>query len=238
MTLDDQPPLFLNPEVLGITLLSFQVSCTAVFLAAIISIPIGTLLGLKDFRGKQLIITLTNTLMGLPPVVVGLLLYLLLSRSGPLGPLSLLYTPTAMILAQFIMATPVIVGLTYSTISAVSQRIVEQTISLGATRRQLLLIMLKESKMGILTSIIAAFGGAISEVGAIMIVGGNIRYFTRTLTTAIVLYTSMGEFDIAITLGIILLTTSFIINLFLTYMQSKYKPEKGRKFNRGIRFGD
>jgi len=222
---------------LGITLLSFQVSCTAVLLASIAAIPVGAVLGLKDFRGKQIILTLVNTLMGLPPVVVGLILYLLLSNMGPLGPLSLLYTPTAMILAQFIMAVPVIVGLTYSTIASVSERIVEQTLSLGATRWQLILVVLREAKMGILTSVIAAFGGAISEVGAIMIVGGNIRYFTRTLTTAIVLYTSMGEFEMAVTLGIILLGTSFTINLFLTYMQSKFRPEVGKR-GKALRFGD
>lgn len=230
-------PFFLDSEILGITLLSFQVSCTAVLLASIAAIPVGTVLGLKDFRGKQIILTLVNTLMGLPPVVVGLILYLLLSNMGPLGPLSLLYTPTAMILAQFIMAVPVIVGLTYSTIASVSERIVEQTLSLGATRWQLILVVLREAKMGILTSVIAAFGGAISEVGAIMIVGGNIRYFTRTLTTAIVLYTSMGEFEMAVTLGIILLGTSFTINLFLTYMQSKFRPEVGKR-GKALRFGD
>jgi len=230
-------PFFLDSEILGITLLSFQVSCTAVLLASIAAIPVGAVLGLKDFRGKQIILTLVNTLMGLPPVVVGLILYLLLSNMGPLGPLSLLYTPTAMILAQFIMAVPVIVGLTYSTIASVSERIVEQTLSLGATRWQLILVVLREAKMGILTSVIAAFGGAISEVGAIMIVGGNIRYFTRTLTTAIVLYTSMGEFEMAVTLGIILLGTSFTINLFLTYMQSKFRPEVGKR-GKALRFGD
>lgn len=228
---------FLNSEILEITLLSFQVSCTAIFFALLISLPIGTFLGFKEFRGKQLIITLNNTFMGLPPVVVGLILYLLLSNVGPLGPLSLLYTPTAMILAQFIMAVPIIVGLTYSAISDVSEKIVEQTLSLGATKRQLILIMFKEARMGILTSIIAAFGRAVSEVGAIMIVGGNIRYLTRTLTTAIVLYTSMGEFETAMVLGTILLITSFTINLFLTYLQTKYRPEKSKRF-RIMRFGD
>lgn len=229
--------IFLDSEILGITLLSFQVSCTAVLLASIFALPIGTVLGLKDFRGKQVILTLVNTLMGLPPVVVGLILYLLLSNMGPLGPLSLLYTPTAMILAQFVLAVPIIIGLTYSAIADVSEKIVEQTLSLGATKRQLILIMFKEARMGILTSIIAAFGRAVSEVGAIMIVGGNIRYFTRTLTTAIVLYTSMGEFETAIVLGTILLITSFTINLFLTYLQTRYRPDKGKRF-KVMRFGD
>ena len=225
---------FLNKEIVSITLLSFQVSLSAVFLGAIVGIPLGTLLGLKDFKGKQLVITLTNTLMGLPPVVIGLILYLLLSRSGFLGPLQLLYTPGAMILAQFIMAIPIITGLSYSAITVVPQRLIDHAVSLGTSKRQLIWIIIKESKVGILAAIVAAFGGAISEVGAIMLVGGNIRYLTRALTTAIVLYTSTGEFDIAISLGIILLSTSFVVNLFLTHLQSRYKPyaKKGFKIPR------
>jgi tungstate transport system permease protein len=219
---------FLNNEIVSITALSFQVSLSAVFLGAIIGIPLGTLLGLKDFRGKQLVITLTNTFMGLPPVVIGLVLYLLLSRSGFLGPLQLLYTPGAMIFAQFIMAIPIIAGLSYSAIAAVPQRLIDYAVSLGASRRQLTWIIIREAKVGILAALVAAFGGAISEVGAIMLVGGNIRYLTRTLTTAIVLYTSTGEFDIAISLGIILLSTSFVVNLFLTHLQSRYKPDARR----------
>ncbi len=221
---------FLNNEIASITALSFQVSLSAVFLGAIIGIPLGTLLGLKDFRGKQLVITLTNTFMGLPPVVIGLVLYLLLSRSGFLGPLQLLYTPGAMIFAQFIMAIPIIAGLSYSAIAAVPQRLIDYAVSLGASRRQLTWIIIREAKVGILAALVAAFGGAISEVGAIMLVGGNIRYLTRTLTTAIVLYTSTGEFDIAISLGIILLSTSFVVNLFLTHLQSRYKPDARKGF--------
>jgi len=221
---------FLNNEIVSITVLSFQVSLSAVFLGAIVGIPMGTLLGLKDFKGKQLVITLTNTLMGLPPVVIGLILYLLLSRSGFLGPLQLLYTPWAMILAQFIMAIPIITGLSYSAIAVVPQRLIDHAVSLGASRRQLAWIIIREAKVGILAALVAAFGGAISEVGAIMLVGGNIRYLTRALTTAIVLYTSTGEFDIAISLGIILLSTSFVVNLFLTHLQSRYKPDARKGF--------
>jgi len=221
---------FLNNEIVSITVLSFQVSLSAVFLGAIVGIPMGTLLGLKDFRGKQLVITLTNTFMGLPPVVIGLILYLLLSRSGFLGPLQLLYTPWAMILAQFIMAIPIITGLSYSAIAVVPQRLIDHAVSLGASRRQLTWIIIREAKVGILAALVAAFGGAISEVGAIMLVGGNIRYLTRALTTAIVLYTSTGEFDIAISLGIILLSTSFVVNLFLTHLQSRYKPDARKGF--------
>lgn len=231
------PTIIFNDEVIHITLLSFQISCTAVALATIISLPLGITLGLKDFRGKQLVLSLVNTLMGLPPVVVGLILYLLLSTSGPFGPLSLLYTPSAMILAQLIMAVPIVIGLSYSAVSAIPEKVIEQTYSLGATKYQLFLVILKEARVGILASIVAAFGGAISEVGAIMIVGGNIRYFTRTLTTAILLYTSMGEFDIALTLGIILLITAFLINIFLTFLQSKQNLTFRKKFRR-LKFGD
>ena len=175
--------------------------------------------------------------MGLPPVVTGLVLYILLSRAGFLGPLELLYTPTAMIIAQFILALPITMGLSYSAITSIPQKLVEHTISLGAKRSQLFWIVVKEGRVGILASVVAAFGGAISEVGAIMLVGGNIRYFTRALTTAIVLYTSMGEFEMAISLGIILLATAFVVNLFLTYLQTKYKPDNRKGFKL-LKFGD
>lgn len=231
------PFLIFNEEVAHITLLSFQISCTAVALATLISLPLGIILGLKEFKGKQLILSTVNTFMGLPPVVVGLILYLLLSTSGPFGPLNLLYTPSAMILAQLIMAIPIIIGLSYSAISAVPAKVIEQTHSLGATRYQLFLILFKEARVGIFASIVAAFGGAISEVGAIMIVGGNIRYFTRTLTTAILLYTGMGEFNIALTLGTILLITAFMINIVLTLLQSKQNISFRKKF-RSLKFGD
>jgi tungstate transport system permease protein len=221
-------------EVVNITALTFRISGLAVTLAALLAIPMGSLLGLVDFKGKRALVTLINTLMGLPPVVVGLMLYLLLSRSGALGPLDLLYTPMAMMIAQFIMAIPIIMGLSYSAISAVPQRLVERTTSLGATRRQLITVIVREARVGILASIVAAFGGAISEVGAIMLVGGNIRYFTRALTTAIVLYTNMGEFGMAIILGLILLATSFVINLFLTYLQTKDLGTRGPKLLKGV----
>jgi tungstate transport system permease protein len=225
------PPL---GEVVNITALTFRVSGLAITLAALLAIPMGSLLGLVDFKGKKALVTLINTLMGLPPVVVGLMLYLLLSRSGVLGPLDLLYTPTAMIIAQFIMAIPIIMGLSYSAISAVPQRLVERTTSLGATRSQLITVIVREARVGILASIVAAFGGAISEVGAIMLVGGNIRYFTRALTTAIMLYTNMGEFGMAIILGLILLATSFMVNLFLTYLQTKDLGTRGPKLPKGV----
>ncbi|MBS7625826.1 ABC transporter permease [Candidatus Bathyarchaeota archaeon] len=214
-------------EILNITLLSLKVSGTAVLIGAIIGIPIGTALGFGWFKGKMMltrIIDLTlksivNTFMGLPPVVVGLVVYLLLTTSGPLGPLGLLYTPTAMIITQLIMAVPIVTGVTMSAIGSVEKTVRERALSLGATDRQAAWTVLREARTGILTAVIVAFGAAISEVGGIMIAGGNIRWVTRTLTTAIVVETNLGNFDLAITLGIILLSIAFIINLALTIIQ-------------------
>lgn len=219
----------LNPEVLSITLLSLRVSGTAVLLGSIVGVPLGAFLGLRGFRGKRPLLSLinvlsrniVNTFMGLPPVVVGLTVYLLLSASGPLGPLQLLYTPTAMILAQLIMVIPIITGVTMSAVGSVDKAIRERALSLGATEWQTALIVLTEARMGLLTAIVAAFGAAISEVGGIMIVGGNIRWSTRVLTTAIVYETELGEFGVAIALGIILLSLAFVVNLALTYLQLK-----------------
>lgn len=213
--------LSLDPEVLNITLLSLRVSGTAVILGSIVGLPSGALLGLYDFKGKQLVVNFVNTMMGLPPVVVGLFVFLLLSRSGPLGLLDLLYTPLAMIIAQFILATPIITGITMAAVSSIDRTVRETAISLGATEGQLIWTVLKETRMSMLSGIIVAFGRVISEVGAIMIVGGNIRWYTRALTTAIVLETRRGEFALAIALGLILILLAFIINMMLTYLQRK-----------------
>ena len=209
----------LDPEVYGIMFLTLAVSGTAVIIAASLGIPMGTTVALNEFLGKRTLIGLVNTLMGLPPVVVGLLVYLLLSASGPLGPLQLLYTPTAMIVAQVIIAVPIVVGVTISSVASVERAISDKALSLGAARRQLAITILKEARLGLATAVILAFGAAISEVGAVMIVGGNIRWFTRVLTSAIVYETELGEFGIAIALGIILLLIAFVINLILTRMQ-------------------
>jgi tungstate transport system permease protein len=200
-------------------LLTLRVSGIAVVVGAVLGIPAGAAVALNDFSGKRFLISIINTLMGLPPVVVGLLVYLLLSTSGPLGPLQLLYTPTAMILAQTIMALPIVSGITISSITAVNRSIRDKALSLGATQSQLIITILKEGRLGLLTALIVSFGAAISEVGAVMIVGGNIRWSTRVLTTAIVLETEMGEFGVAMAIGIILLLLSFIINAVLTHMQ-------------------
>lgn len=214
-------------EVLNITVLSLQVSLSAVLIGSIIGIPVGAYLGLKRFHRKRMLVSLVevtlktsvNTLMGLPPVVAGLIVYLVFNRFGPLGTLSILYTPAAMIIVQLILVTPIIVGVTMSTVANVEEAIRERALSLGATERQAAWTVIRESRGGILTAIIVAFGAAISEVGGIMIAGGNIRWFTRTLTTAIVTETELGNFESALTLGIILLGISFMINLALTIIQ-------------------
>jgi len=216
-------------EILSITLLSLRVSGTAVLIGALIGIPIGAILGLKRFKGKPALMRLidillksvVNTFMGLPPVVVGLIVYLLLSASGPLGWLGLLYTPTAMVITQLIMVVPIIIGVTMSAVASVGETVRERALSLGATEAQAARLVLREARTGVLTSIIVAFGAAISEVGGIMITGGNIRWWTRTLTTAIVVETELGNFTMAITLGAILLSLAFIINLVLTILQLK-----------------
>jgi len=213
--------LRLDPEVFGIMFLSLRVSGTAVFLAALLAIPLGAFIALREFKGNHLIINIIYTLMGLPPVVAGLFVYLLLSSSGPLAPLSLLFTPTAMIFAQFIMAVPIVMGITISAVKAVPKDVVDTAISLGANRRQLVLVILSETRIGLIAAIITSFGAAISEVGAIMLVGGNIRFFTRVLTGSVVLYTRMGEYGMAIALGVILLILAFIINSVLTYIQMR-----------------
>jgi len=217
----------LDPEVLNITFLSLKVSGTAVLIGAFIGVPAGMFLGLRFSRKQRLmrfvniltLITIINTFMGLPPVVVGLVVYLLLTGSGPLGPLGLLYNPAAMIITQLIMVVPIITGVTMSAVGSVEKAIKEKALSLGATERQAAWTVLSEARMGMLTAVIVAFGAAISEVGGIMITGGNIRWHTRTLTTAIVQEVNLGDFNKAITLGAILLSMAFAINLMLTVMQ-------------------
>lgn len=211
----------LNPEVTEITLLSLRVSITAVILGALIAIPIAAFISFNKFFGKKIIINLIHTFMGLPPVVVGLFVYIILSRKGFLGGLDLLYTPVAMIIAQLIMVIPIITGVSLSAINGISKVVKETAISLGATKFQAALQLIKEARYGILTSLVTGFGAAISEVGAIILVGGNIRFHTRALTTAIVLETGRGNFELAMALGLILIGMSFIINFIITHLQQK-----------------
>jgi tungstate transport system permease protein len=213
--------LHLNAELLGIILLSLRVSGTALFAATLIGLPLSALLGFRKFPMRGLLISILQTFMGLPPVVVGLFAYLLLSRSGPLGFMSLLYTPTAMIIAQTILAFPIVSSLSHSAIVSVDPIIRQASMTLGATPFQVSLTIIREARYGIMSGIIAAFGRVMAEVGAILIVGGNIAGFTRVMTTTIALETDKGNFELALALGIILLSISLVINSALHLIQKK-----------------
>jgi tungstate transport system permease protein len=201
----------LEPTLVEIVLLSLKVSITAVVLATLISIPLGTLLGAYRFRGRDFITGIITTLMGLPPVVVGLALYLLLSRTGPLGNLELLFTSSAMILAQCILIMPIISSLTQQTIEDLFSQHELQFKALGAPTLLTLLPLLRDARTSLYTAILAGFGRASAEVGAVLIVGGNINHLTRVMTTTIALETSKGNLELAMALGIILLIISFTI---------------------------
>ncbi len=210
-----------NAELFGIARLSLTVSLLATAAAVLAGVPLGSWIAVKKFPLKKLLIALVNTGMGLPPVVAGLVVMLFLARSGPLGFLNWLYTPAAMILVQFIIALPIITALSVSAMQSVDPRFYQQVLTLGAGDRQAIWVCLKEIRLTVLAAVIAGFGRLVAEVGAVMIVGGNIRHQTRMLTTATVMETNMGNFDIAIALGLILLTLSFAVNLALTLVQQK-----------------
>ncbi len=208
-----------DAEVLAITALSLRVSLTATAISLLLGIPAGTALALTSFPGQRLAIALVNTGMGLPPVVVGLLISMVLWRSGPLGFLEILYTPTAMVLAQVCLAAPIVSGLTLAALQQVNPMLRLQLLGLGASRLQATLLLLREARLPLLAAVMAGFGAVISEVGASLIVGGNIKGQTRVLTTATVLETSKGNFDIAIALSAILLLLTFLVNWALTWIQ-------------------
>jgi len=199
--------------------LSLRVSGVAVLIAAVLGIPLGVWLGLSRFRGRRLVLAVVHTGMALPPVVVGLALYLLLSRSGPLGEWGWLFTPKAMIAAQAVLAFPLVAGITAHATASVPSELVEQLRGLGASRWQCRWAVLREARAGVLLAIAAALGRSLSEVGAVLIVGGNIRNHTRVLTTAIVLETSKGEFAFALALGGVLLTLALLLNLAIVRLQ-------------------
>ncbi len=194
---------------------------TALLISTILGVPLGALIGLARFTGKAATRAMLYTGMGLPPVVVGLFVYLMLSRSGPLGVLSWLFTPNAMIAAQIVIALPLTIGLTMTAVEGVSLDLRRQVMALGATQSQLVLTILTEARIGVTAAIVAAFGGIISEVGAVMLVGGNIAGQTRVLTTAIVLETRQGDFSLALALGVILLIITFAVNVALMKLQGK-----------------
>ncbi|HWT80651.1 MAG TPA: ABC transporter permease [Candidatus Methylomirabilis sp.] len=210
-----------DPAVLQITWLSIQISATATFLSLLAGIPVGVVLALNRFPGRGFLIALVNTGMGLPPVVVGLFVSVFLWRSGPLGFLDLLYTPTAMIVAQFIIAAPIVTGLTIAAMQQLNPKLRLQLLGLGASRWQLLWLLMREARLPLLAAVMAGFGGVISEVGASMMVGGNLLGRTRVLTTATVLETGKGNFDIAIALSVILLILVFGVNYLLTWIQQQ-----------------
>ena len=210
-----------DPEVMRITWLSLQVSGTATLLSLLVGIPLGTLLALARFPGRSIAISLVNTGMGLPPVVVGLFVSIFLWRSGPLGFLELLYTPTAIVLAQLVIAAPIVTGLTVAAVQQLNPRLRVQLVGLGASRLQVVWLLLKEARLPLLAAVMAGFGGVISEIGASMMVGGNIYRQTRVLTTATVLETSKGNFDMAIALSLLLLLLTFAVNWTLTWVQQR-----------------
>lgn len=213
-----------DPEVMGITWLSLKISGTATLISLFIGISIGTVVALTNFYGKRLIISLINTGMGLPPVVVGLFVTILIWRNGPLGFLEILYTPSAMILAQTVIATPIVMGISLAAIQNLPPNLRLQILSLGASRLQMVWVLIKEARLPLLAAVMAGFGGVISEVGASIMVGGNIKGYSRVLTTATVMETGKGNFDIAIALGIILLLLAFFVNLILTQIQQRQNP--------------
>lgn len=214
----------LDAEVLAVTLLSLKISCSATLASLFIGIPAGVFLALSDFPGRRLVISLVNTGMGLPPVVVGLFVTLFLWRNGPLGFLEILYTPSAMILAQAVIATPIVTGITVASIQNLPANLTLQVQALGATRLQTIWILVREARLPLLAAVMAGFGGVISEVGASIMVGGNIKGQTRVLTTATVMETGKGNFDVAIALSLILLVLAFSVNYLLTVIQQRERP--------------
>lgn len=213
-----------DAEVWGVTLLSLRVSLTATALSLLIGIPLGAWLALARFPGRRLVLAAVNTGMGMPPVVAGLVITVLLWRSGPLGEFRLLYTPTAIVIAQVALALPIVVGLAAAAIQQLEPRLRLQILALGATRVQYLWLLAREARLPLLAAVMAGFGAVISEVGAAMMVGGNIQGQTRVLTTAIVLEASKGNFDTALALGLVLLALVYAVNLTLTWMQQRGRP--------------
>jgi len=210
-----------NEEVWGITILSLRISGLATLISLVIGLPGGTYLALQRFRGRSFSLSLINTGMALPPVVVGLFVSIFLWRSGPLGGWRLMYTPTAIVIAQTIIAAPIVAGLTAAALQQLDPRLQLQLLGLGASRWQMIAALWREARLPLLAGLMAGFGSVISEVGASMMVGGNIRHQTRVLTTATVLETSRGDFGMAIALGVILLLLAYLVNMGLTWIQQR-----------------
>ncbi|MEG1618555.1 MAG: ABC transporter permease [Eubacterium sp.] len=204
-----------NSEIYQIVFLSLYVSFSSTFYSTLMGIPLGILLGIKQFRGKKAISRLLYTFMSFPPVIIGLFTSLILARSGPFGDLKLMYTPTAMIIAQIVLVTPVITGIIFNDATSNGQEVVTIGKTLGASEKDILFLLIRELKATIMIALVTGFGRAISEVGAVMIVGGNIKNHTRVMTTFIAMNNNMGEYAISIAMGIILLVISFLTNSIL-----------------------
>jgi tungstate transport system permease protein len=214
----------LNPEVMEITARTLEISLISTAIATIVSVPVGGLIHFREFRGKRVIVTLIQTLYSLPTVIAGLFVFLLISRAGPFGFLRLLFTPAGMVLAQSLLILPIMAGLTLTALSGVDRSKRDTIISLGATEVQTILSLVHEARFAILGAVALGFGRAISEVGAAMMIGGNIRGFTRVLTTAIALETSMGNISLSLALGIILLAIALVVNLLVHMVQQERVP--------------
>ncbi|HAH95345.1 MAG TPA: tungstate transporter permease [Firmicutes bacterium] len=213
-----------DPELLRVILLTLRVSGTATLISLLIGVPVGFLLSGKRFFGRRLFISIVITGLGLPPVVAGLTVSILFWRSGPLGNLRLLYTPTAMVIAQALIATPVVAGLTIAGLQQIPPKLKNQLYALGASQWQIFILLLREARFAILAAVMAGFGSVISEVGASMMVGGNILGDTRVLTTATVMEVSKGNFDVAIALSLVLMLFTYGITLILTLIQQRRSP--------------
>ena len=209
-------------EIWSILLLSLQVSGSATLISLALGIPAGAALALARFPGRGLVVSAVNSGMALPPVVVGLFVTILLWRSGPLGGFEILYTPAAIVIAQAVIASPIVVGITLAAVQSVPREFRLQLLALGASRAQMVWMVLREARLPMLAAVMAGFGGVISEIGASMMVGGNIKGQTRTLTTAMVLETGKGNFEVAIALSLLLLLLVFLVNWALTAIQQRH----------------
>ena len=214
----------LNPEVMEITARTLEISLVSTAFATIISVPLGGLIHFRKFRGKRVLVTVIQTLYALPTVIAGLFVFLLISRAGPFGFLRLLFTPAGMVLAQSLLILPIMTGLTLTALSGVDRSTRDTIVSLGATEVQTIRSLVQEARFAILGAVALGFGRAISEVGAAMMIGGNIRGFTRVLTTAIALETSMGNISLSLALGIILLAIALVVNLLVHMVQQERVP--------------
>ncbi len=211
----------LDPEVMEIAGRSLSISVTSALLASLICVPLSSLIHFHHFPGKRILVNLTQTFYSIPTVAIGLFVFVLFSRAGPLGGLNLMFTPTVMVLGQMVLITPILLGLTISALSGVDKAILDTAWSLGASGFQTAIVILKEARFAVVAAIIMGFGRAISEVGIALMVGGNIRGFTRVITTAISLETSKGDLELSIALGIILISIALVINILLNRIQQR-----------------